>query len=271
MIEHTDQMHRTIRCVERPQRIVSLVPSQTELLYDLGLGDRVVGITKFCIHPNEWYQNKTRVGGTKNIDVEKIKALEPDLIIANKEENTKKDIEAISEFFPVWISDIITLQGALNMIRQIGSITDCKDQAEHLLRKIETGFSVKPKSTNLNCLYAIWKDPWMFAGQNVFINEMLGFLGVQNLLSNEEVLKAINPHNTRYPAIKESDLKSLEPDLIFLSSEPFPFKENHIQELQALFPNAKIHLVDGEMFTWYGSRLQYAPDYLNKLNHSIQK
>ena len=115
-------MNRTIRLGATPRRIVSLVPSQTELLYDLGLEERVVGITKFCIHPKEWYRSKVRIGGTKNVNFDKVKTLRPDLIIGNKEENFKEDIEALEEIAPVWMSDIFTLDDSLEMINQLGSV-----------------------------------------------------------------------------------------------------------------------------------------------------
>ena len=125
-----DQMHRKIHLPRFPlRRIISLVPSQTELLYDLGLEEEVVGITKFCVHPPEWFQSKARVGGTKTIHFEKIKALQPDLIIGNKEENEREQIEALAECFPVWMSDIATLEDALDMMLRVGALVDRPEQA----------------------------------------------------------------------------------------------------------------------------------------------
>src|SRR5438105_265149 len=123
MAVFTDQLGNQLHIDQHPRRIVSLVPSQTELLFDLGLQEEVIGITKFCVHPYHWHQTKTRVGGTKDIKLEVIDQLKPDLVIANKEENTREQITSLQSLYPVWISDVNTLQDALEMIRSIGEIT----------------------------------------------------------------------------------------------------------------------------------------------------
>lgn len=257
-MQFTDQMNRVVRLEKVPDRIISLVPSQTELLYDLGLGDRVVGITKFCVHPEDWYRNKTRIGGTKSVDFDKIKALNPDLIIGNKEENEKDDIEKLSADYPIWMSDIFSLSDSLGMIREIGGVTGTEKEAEALIADIEQGFQELDewlsKSTTelLSVAYFIWKNPDFCAGRNTFINAMLRRCGLTNFITEE-----------RYPEFSISENRI--PDLIFLSSEPFPFKEKHIAEFQEQFPEAKIKLVDGEMFSWYGSRLKEAPKYFKSL------
>jgi len=251
---HTDQMGRRVTLPSYPQRIVSLVPSQTELLYDLGLGDRVVGITKFCIHPHQWFKAKTRVGGTKNVKLDVVKSLNPDLIIGNKEENSRADIEALMPYNPVWMSDIATLTDALGMIKSIGEITNTESKAVEIIAEIQTGFgTIIPIEEKPTVLYLIWK-PYMAAGSHTFISEMLNIIGFENIIKNE-----------RYPSLSPEEISLLSPDFIFLSSEPFPFKDQHIAELQALSPYSKIQLVDGEMFSWYGSRLKYAPSYFNQL------
>ncbi|MDA9121152.1 helical backbone metal receptor [Flavobacteriales bacterium] len=140
---HIDQLGRKVETPLQPQRIISLVPSQTELLFDLELGERVVGITKFCIHPKKWFRTKARIGGTKKLDFEQISALNSDLIIANKEENNKKDIERLAKDFPVWVSDVNNLNYALEMIQLVGGITNTN--ASELILKIETEFQrLKP-------------------------------------------------------------------------------------------------------------------------------
>lgn len=248
----TDQMKRTIRLEEIPRRIVSLVPSQTELLYDLGLNDKVVGITKFCIYPEEWFQNKTRVGGTKQLNIERIKELKPDLIFGNKEENTKEDIEQLEKIAPVWMSDIYTKEDALKMIVQVGEMTQTQTQAEKLIVKIQTSFqNIRFSNKKLSVLYFIWKDPYFAAGKNTFIDDMITTCGWTNACTEE-----------RYPEWKE---QTTQPDIVFLSSEPYPFKEMNLLEVQQKFPKSKIMLVDGELFSWYGSRMQYAPNYFQQL------
>ena len=263
----TDQLGRRVDINYPPQRIISLVPSQTELLYDLGLKDEVVGITKFCIHPEEWYKTKKRVGGTKKIDLNKIQQLQPDLIIGNKEENEKEQIEELMDHYTVWMSDIKTLGDAYEMIKKIGEITGRKEKATKIIGKVKEGFNklkAKDKGQRSNiksAAYLIWKGPYLCAGGDTFINEMLNTCGFKNVF-------AASP---RYPEITKIKLQKANPDLILLSSEPFPFKEKHIEEIRAICPRAKVVLVDGEMFSWYGSRLIHAPAYFLKLTKQVLK
>lgn len=248
----TDQINHQFELKTTPKRIISLVPSQTELLYDLGLDENVVGITKFCIHPKEWFETKIRVGGTKTVSFEKIAELKPDLIIANKEENTKSEIEALQKLYPVYTSDINTLKESFNMIATIGSITNISPKATQIINQVTIDFeNLKPLHTTKSVLYFIWQQPFMSVGTDTFINDMLNRCGFYNALTDK----------TRYPELSEEQIKTINPDLIFLSSEPFPFKEKHINNFKKLCPNAKVVLVDGEMFSWYGSRLTKAKHY----------
>jgi ABC-type Fe3+-hydroxamate transport system substrate-binding protein len=257
-----DQIGHQINLETTPKRIISVVPSQTELLFDLGLTNEVVGITKFCIHPNSWFKIKTRVGGTKTLNVEKIKQLNPDLIIANKEENTKEQIEELQQLFPVWTSDIRNLSDSIEMIKQVGLITNTKEKAEEVVATIEHDFDIlssikkQPKST----LYFIWREPYMSVGENTFIHDVMKRAGFVNALDTKE----------NYPVITFEQIKIINPQLILLSSEPYPFKEKHIEELKKCCTDAQVILVDGEMFSWYGSRLtksvQYLVDLYAKIN-----
>ena len=249
-------MNRTIRLGNTPRRIVSLVPSQTELLYDLGLGERVVGITKFCIHPEEWFRSKTRVGGTKNVNLDKVKALQPDLIIGNKEENSKEDIVALEKIAPIWMSDIFTLEDSLEMINELGDVLNVEKESKALVDLIRSEFDSlhtffkgsKPK----NVAYFIWKNPDMLAGKETFIDDMLTRIGLQNYTNNK-----------RYPIFEIEEGKNL--DYVFLSSEPYPFKEKEVIEFQKRYPQSKVLVVDGEYFSWYGSRLYKEPKYFKQL------
>jgi ABC-type Fe3+-hydroxamate transport system substrate-binding protein len=252
-IIYTDQMQRTVEIHSTVSRIVSLVPSQTELLVDLGLQEKLVGITKFCVHPSGLRRQVPLIGGTKNVKVKLVESLTPDLVIGNKEENNQADIEELEQKLPTWMSDIFNLEDALEMIRQVGEITGTVEKASEIISKIRTNFSGlnELKQQNKSVLYLIWKNPYLAAGANTFIDSMLSTLGFQNAVKQE-----------RYP---EVDLKQLNPDFIFLSSEPYPFKEKHIAELQSLFPGSQVVLVDGEYFSWYGSRLIEAPTYFKKL------
>jgi ABC-type Fe3+-hydroxamate transport system substrate-binding protein len=256
----TDQTGREIEIPNNPQRIISLVPSQTELLFDLGLDKEVIGITKFCIHPEEWFRNKTRIGGTKTLNLEKIRQLQPDLIIANKEENTKEQVEELDQEFPVWISDIKNLNEALDMIQLVGVIVGKENEALVLAKKIRSKFdgleSFKTKIQKPKACYLIWKDPYLSVGGDCFINDMMEYAGFENVFQSL----------SRYPEIKIEELNN-KCDLVLLSSEPYPFAEKHIAEVQALVPSAKIVLVDGEMFSWYGSRLLLAGDYFREMRY----
>jgi ABC-type Fe3+-hydroxamate transport system substrate-binding protein len=263
MFECKDQLGRNVVLRHYPlKRIISLVPSQTELLYDLGLDEKVIGITKFCVHPKHWFRNKERVGGTKKVNIEKIRSLQPDLILANKEENTKEQMEQLEKFTPIWISDVQTFEDALQMVKSIGEITNTTEKAASLITRIIMNFKKLltesyGQTTNhkLQTCYLIWRNPYMTIGGDTFISDMLCKCGLQNVFE----------HLKRYPEISIEQLLSINPQLIFLSSEPYPFKEKHIEELTPYFQNAKIILVNGEMFSWYGSRLLYAADYFNDL------
>jgi ABC-type hemin transport system substrate-binding protein len=245
---------REIRIPLEPRRIVSLVPSQTELLYALGLEDRLVGQTIFCIHPQSQFKKAHKVGGTKKLRLDAIRKLQPDLIIGNKEENTQAQIETLMQEFPVWMSDIFNLQDALHMIRAVGEITGTGAKSETIAAEIETAFRSLPDNRAERVLYLIWREPWMAAGKQTFIDDMIRVAGYANALST-----------ARYPELDAAAIQHLQPDRIWLSSEPYPFSENHIAELQELLPSARIQLVDGELFSWYGSRLLHAPAYFASL------
>lgn len=259
---YQDQINVQIELKEIPKRIISLVPSQTELLYDLGLEDEVVGITKFCVHPESWQKSKTRIGGTKNPKIEKILALKPDLVIANKEENRKEDVEEIMKSVPVWTSDIQTLEDNNNMISALGEMLNTEVIAQKLIQEINDGFAQFDGPRELgSVLYLIWKNPYMSVGSDTFIHHLLTKTGWTNAIKSK----------TRYPMLEESELIQLNPEYVFLSSEPFPFSEKHISEIQSLLPKSKVVLVDGEMFSWYGSRLQHSPVYIEELINKITR
>lgn len=250
----TDQLNNSIVLHSFPKRIISIVPSQSELLWDLGLREELVGITKFCIHPKVMYNSIERVGGTKTLHIEKIRALKPDLIIGNKEENEQSQILELQKEFPVWMSDIYNLEDALKMIELVGELVNQFNNANRIKNQIQQSFFDLQKVSKTG-LYLIWNKPYMAAGSATFIGDMLQKIGIENVL----------PTNSRYPELSLEEIKSLNPDIIFLSSEPYPFKEEHIKELQNQLPNSKVLLVDGELFSWYGSRLLKSVDYLNDL------
>lgn len=249
-----DQMGRKVEVPNFPQRIISLVPSQTELLFDLGLGDRVVGVTKFCIHPSQWYQSKTFVGGTKQFKFDVINELKPDLIIGNKEENYIEGIEELAKKYPVWMSDIAGLDHAFDMILAVGNLVGERAKSISIIEKVKEGFASLPHKPRKKALYLIWKKPYMAAGRETFIDEMMDFAGLENVLSE-----------SRYPELTLEVIQELAPEVILLSSEPYPFKEKHIHEINEVLPNCDVKLVDGEIFSWYGSRLLQASAYLGNM------
>lgn len=253
---YKDMMGRKVSLPSKPLRIISLVPSLSELLFALHLNQRVVGVTKFCVHPKEWRLSKTSVGGTKKINHKVIKKLNPDLIICNKEENTKEDIEKLALHYPVWISDINSFDDALHAIEWIGELTQSEKRAKYINFSIHKAWSRIPldQYSYLSCAYLIWKDPIMVVGKNNYINSILEKIHLKNVVEEE-----------RYPTITIESLQSKNPDIIFLSSEPFPFDAKHKKELQQKFPSSKIVLADGEMFSWYGSRMIKAADYFKGL------
>lgn len=268
MFTTTDQTgQKTGLTVWPPARIVSLVPSQTELLYYVGLEKEVVGITKFCVHPKQWFNTKTRIGGTKAVHLDAVKALSPHLIIANKEENVKEQVEALAEIAPVWVSDVNDLPGALDMIKRVGELVDKNKTAVELVNQIQAGFAtivntnqlINHSTPLLNVAYLIWREPYMTIGGDTFINDMLHRSGFKNVFEDKQ----------RYPIIQLEQLPAHNCRYIFLSSEPYPFKQQHAEEIKVVLPNANIVFVDGEMFSWYGSRLLQAVQYFKELKQHL--
>ena len=256
MIQVTDQIGISFSLPTPAKKIVSCVPSLTEMLFDIGLETEVAGRTKFCIHPNEKVKKVKQYGGTKTLNVKQIMDLKPDLIICAKEENEKSQIEILKKNFPVYTADIKTLDDNIAVINDIGFLTGHEDEATVLADKIKIEFEeVKLALQPHTCIYLIWNDPIMAAGGDSFINEMLRYAGFNNLMHDK----------MRYPVISEQNLAALQPEYILLSSEPYPFKEKHISYYSAISPASKVILVDGELFSWYGSRILNAPKYFKSL------
>lgn len=251
----TDQLGNHITINYPPKRIISVVPSQTELLFDLGLDTEIIGLTKFCIHPIEKFAGRTKVGGTKKLNIDLIKDLKPDLIIGNKEENTQQDIEELAALFPVWMSDVYTVDDAVLTIGQIGELVDRMPEAAYLNHLIRAGYNdlkflAAQNHIDKRVAYFIWRNPFMAAGKNTFIDDVLLTNGMRNVVSE-----------SRYPIIDLEQLKALNCELILLSSEPYPFAQKHIEEIKTVLPEIDIKIVDGEMFSWYGSRLVKSVQY----------
>ncbi len=235
-------------------KIISLVPSITEALFDFGLCEKeIVGRTKFCIHPKNSVQKVEMIGGTKNLNIAKIKSLNPDLIIANKEENVKEQIEELQKDFKVLVTNVSNLEDNYYLLKTLGNLLGKQETAQKFNLKIYEILAKFSELEKKKCAYLIWKNPYMTVGFDTFIHDILDKIGFQNIFKNQK----------RYPEISVEDLKSA--DYIFLSSEPFPFQQKHIDELQKELPDAKIFLVDGEAFSWYGTRLAKCESYFQSL------
>lgn len=237
-----------------PKKIVSLVPSLTELLFDIGLGNCVVGRTRFCIHPKEFISEVPIIGGTKNPNLDSIRELGPDLIIANREENRKEDIEQLlDDGFKVMVTEVGTIEEALFVIHDIGWTCGVQEKAQKLIKSIQDKLAKTATFTEKSAAYMIWRDPWMSVGHDTYIHSVMEHFHLHNIYSD----------NTRYPKTTLHEISLKKPDLILLSSEPYPFKEKHIKEVGDACSGSDILLVNGEWFSWYGSRMRPAFEKLN--------
>ena len=258
----TDQIGTRLEFDHTPLRIVSLVPSQTELLVHLGLEAHIVGVTKFCVHPSHLRGDKVIIGGTKQVSFDKIKELQPDIILCNKEENTKETVENLQAIAPVHTSNIISVQESFDLIFQYGVIFKKEKEALQLVTAItneRTQFLKEIRTSIVGSVgYFIWKEPMMVAGKDTFINTLLEEAGFKNSFTSLD---------SRYPEVQWEELVGL--DYIFLSSEPFPFKEEHVT-LFKKNTTARVVLVDGEYFSWYGSRLLNAYAYFKSLRAQLE-
>lgn len=241
------------------KRIVSLVPSLTELLIDLGLKGCLVGRTRFCIHPKEEVADIPIIGGTKNPRLDKILALEPDYIVANKEENRQEDILQLQEACPVEITDIATIEDALLTMQQLGQVLGVEPAAQELITQINSCLQQRPDERRLKTAYFIWRDPWMTIGANTYIHDVLGHWGLDNVFG----------YKKRYPVLSLETLAKHQPELVLLSSEPYPFKEKHLPIIKEACPQTRVLLVEGEWFSWYGSHMLHAFKRLNVWRKAI--
>lgn len=257
-----DQLGIKREIPEQVRRIISLVPSQTAYLAWLGCDKEVVGITKFCVNPDDWFRTKTRVGGTKNLKIDIIKNLNPDLIIGNKEENTQHDIEQLNEY-PLWLSDVNTFGEALEMMASIGLIVDRKAKTDTLIRQLRQERDEYQTSIGTHrprIAYLIWRKPYMLAGKNTFIDAMLEEAGYENIVTE-----------SRYPEFSIEQIADRQPDYIFLSSEPYPFQDKHKGEWLKYFSEKQVRLTLAEPFSWYGSHLLKAFTYFAELKKNLPR
>jgi ABC-type Fe3+-hydroxamate transport system substrate-binding protein len=242
----TDDLGRTVQYAFPPKRIVSLCPSQTETLW--ALGAPLVGRTKFCIHPPELPAAVPEVGGTKQLRLPDLLALNPDLVIAEQEEQTPELVHELEQHgLPVFVTKVESVTEGIQGIRTLGRITGCETPAEHWATRIEHAWQQwAPPTRPLRIAYLIWRNPWMAVGGRTFIHDVLQRLGWHNVYAT---------HEARYPVTDLAELAHLNPDAVLLSSEPYPFTEAHVPALRAAVPGAVVLPVNGEAFSWYGVRM----------------
>lgn len=258
----TDARDHTISIDHAPRRIVSLVPSQTELLAHLGLEDEVVGLTRFCERPEHWRSEKTIVGGTKQVDVDAVRALNPDLVLANHEENTSEDVEALDAVAPVFVTEVKTVPEALDMIRIVGTLTGTSDQTSTLAGRIISRFDTLPDFPPLRAAYLIWREPYMTVGGDTFIHDVM---------RRADLINAFG-HETRYPEVSLEALADTDLDVVLCASEPFPFhkkEDKFTGDIREAMSDTPVAVVDGQPFSWYGPRLLETPSYLTTLRERL--
>ena len=252
----TDQLGRTVTYPYPPKKIVSFAPAITETLFSLNLQEHIVGRTRFCIHPKGIVEKAVNVGGTKDLKMERIHALQPDLIVVEKEENTKEMVEELEQHYPVYAFEVQTVEDALTMIATLGTIVDRTIEADALVHDIRSAFTAFPKLyEKKRVAYVIWQNPYMVVGKHTYIQSLLAQLGFYNPFIEFE---------GRYPTVTEAEFRAAKLDYVLLATEPFPFQEKHIPTFEKLTNGAKTVIVDGEMF-WYGVKMLEAIPYFN--NH----
>jgi ABC-type Fe3+-hydroxamate transport system substrate-binding protein len=242
-----------------PRRIVSLIPSTTEILCALGLGDALVGVTVYCVEPRDVVRGKTRIGGEKDPDLARIRALEPDLVVANVEENRREDIDQLRAWsIPVWVTYPRTVVAGIRLIGELGEVTGAGTRAREMLRDLEPLYARVERATAdrspVAVFYPIWRGPYMTINGDTYIHDMLRVCGGRNIFADRP---------ERYPTVTLDDVAARRPEVILLPDEPFRFRRAHLADFAAYAEvpavrDGRIHLVDGKPFSWHGPRIAEA-------------
>ncbi len=259
MAIYHDALGRPLTVNRPPGRIVSLVPSITEALFAFGLGERVVAVTRFCIEPPDGVRDKEKVGGTKDVATARVNELAPDLVIANVEENTRPDIDAlIAAGLPVFVTYPRTVRSAIDELRTLAEITGAQDAAAPILAEAEAelaqALADQQPTTRVFC--PIWRRPWMTIGPDTYMHDLISLCGGENIYADAE---------GRYPEVTLEDVAQRRPDVVLLPDEPYPFTEKHEAEVIETMPGVRIYLVDGKLMCWYGPRIPEAIRMLRAL------
>jgi ABC-type Fe3+-hydroxamate transport system substrate-binding protein len=252
----TDATGQVLTPAREPRRIVSLIPSVTETLFALGLGDAVIGVTAYCVEPREDVRRKTKVGGQKNPALEVIRDLAPDLVVANVEENLKEHVERLREWgIPVWVTYPRTVDDGIRMIRELGELTGRRARADAIAGGLDALLAeTRARSAGrapVRVFYPIWRDPTMTIGADTYIHDMLAVCGGANVFGDRP---------ERYPTITLEEVRAARPEVIVLPDEPFRFRRAHVADFSAYADipavrDGRIHLMDGKLFCWYGPRI----------------
>jgi ABC-type hemin transport system substrate-binding protein len=247
------------------RRIVSLVPSLSEALFSLGLGERLVGVTDWCVHPAEGVAQLPKVGGTKNPSLDRIRELAPDLVIANREENRERDVEKLlAEGFDVWVTYPRTVRDGLALMRELAALGADPAEAAACIEPLEAAFRVASEqrpARPTRCFCPIWKDPWMAVGSDTYADDMIALCGGENVFAFRQ--------ERRYPIVSKEEIIEAAPAVVLLPDEPYAFGERDVMELAELpipaAESARIHRIDGTLVSWYGPRIGRALSELTSL------
>ena len=259
-----DSLGRELRLTGAPRRIVSLVPSITETLFSLGLGASIAGVTDYCVHPAEGVREKPKLGGTKNPRLDELLALSPDLVIANREENRRRDVERLEAAgVAVFVTDARDVEAAIRELEVFGELTERAREARSIAEGVRDALRVARESRPdpaPRVVSLVWRRPWMAVGGDSFAHALVSECGGLNPFEESE---------RRYPRVDEGDLEAAAPDVILLPTEPYAFGEAERQELLALdcpaARSGRIHVIEGELLTWYGPRMARALETLSSL------
>ena len=259
MTARVDASGAAVDLPRAPRRIVSLVPSITETLCALGLADALVGVTVYCVEPREVVATKTRIGGEKNPDLEKIRALEPDLVLANIEENLRDHVETLRSWsIPVWVTYPRTVAEGIRLIAELGWVTGTEARASDVVGEIEPLYArvvaAAARRPPVAVFYPIWRGPYMTINRDTYIHDMLRVCGARNVFADRP---------ERYPTVTLDEVATQRPAVILLPDEPFRFRRAHVADFAgyAEVPavrDGRIHLVDGKPFSWHGPRIAEA-------------
>ena len=259
MTARVDASGVAVELARPPRRIVSLVPSTTELLCALGLEDALVAVTVYCVEPRDVVRGKVRIGGEKNPDLEKIRALDPDLVVANIEENRRDDIDRLRAWsIPVWVAYPRTVVEGIGLIGELGELTGAEPRARALMRELESLHdrvrSASARRPPVAVFYPIWRGPYMTINGDTYIHDMLRLCGGRNIFAGRP---------KRYPTVTLDEVAALRPEVILLPDEPFRFRRAHVADFASYSEvpavrDGRIHLVDGKPFSWHGPRIAEA-------------